>query len=67
MSDIESGDYAKNPLMTEKEKEVLVNHADIYKKNETNKELIPLGIEKMTEVINYVYFYVVETYNDMIS
>jgi hypothetical protein len=61
MSDIESGDYAINPMITE----VVLNHADIYKKND--KEIIPLGIEKITEIINRIYFYLVETYNDMIS
>lgn len=62
MSDIESGDYAINPMITE----VVLNHADIYKKNEP-KKLIPLGINKITEIINRIYFYLVETYNDMIS
>ena len=60
MGDIESGDYAINPMITE----VVLNHADIYKKNDKD---IPLGINKITEVINTIYYYIVETYNDMIS
>jgi hypothetical protein len=62
MGDIESGDYAINPMITE----VVLNHADIYKKND-NKDILPLGINKITEVINTIYYYIVETYNDMIS
>jgi len=61
MGDIESGDYAINPMITE----VVLNHADIYKKND--KDILPLGINKITEVINTIYYYIVETYNDMIS